>query len=59
MGPFVSYPFSISDDLIIIADSFDLSLSNPTNLCPTRYSNTPGGSNSIIDLMFLWYSSPE
>ena len=50
---------SISDDLIIIADSFDLSLSNPTNLCPTRYSNILGGSNSIIDLIFLWYSSPE
>ena len=50
---------SISDDLIIIADSFNLSLSNPTNLCPTKYSDTPGGSNSVIDLMFLQYGSPE
>ena len=50
---------SISDNLIIIADSFNLSLSNPTNLCPTRYSDTPGRSNSIIDLMFLQYGSLE
>ena len=39
-----SFPFhlSISDDLIIIADSFNLSLSSPTNSCPTRYSDTLG-----------------
>ena len=56
-----SFPFhsSISDDLFIIADSFDLTLSNLTNLCPTRYSDTTGESNSIIDLMFLHYGSPE
>ena len=56
-----SFPFhsSISDDLFIIADSFDLTLSNPTKPCPTKYSDTTGESNSVIDLMFLHYGSPE
>ena len=50
-----SFPFhsSISNDLIIIADSFDLTLSFPTNPGPTRFSDTVGESNSVIDLMFL------
>jgi len=50
---------SISDDLIMIADSFDFFLSSPTNLCPTRYSDTAGESNSIINLMFLQHRSQE
>ena len=56
-----SFPFhsSISDNLIIIADSFDLTLSNPTNSCPTRYSDMEDESNSVIDLMFLQYGSSE
>ena len=56
-----SFPFhsSISDDLIMIADSFDLALSSPTNPCPTRYSDTAGESNSMIDLMFLRNGSAE
>ena len=56
-----SFPFhsSISDNLFIIANSFDLTLSNPTNPCPTKYSDTIGESNSVIDLMFLHYGSPE
>jgi len=56
-----SFPFhsSISDDLFIIVDSFDLTLSNPTKPCSTRYSDTTGESNSIIDLIFLCYGSLE
>ena len=56
-----SFPFhlSLSDDLIMIADSFNLALSSLTNPCPTKYSNMAGESNSIIDLMFLCYGSSE
>ena len=56
-----SFPFhsSISDDLIMIADSFDLLLSMPTNPGPTRFSDTAGESNSVIDLMFLRCGSLE
>ena len=56
-----SFPFhaSISDNLIMIADSFDLALSSLTNPGPTRFSDTAGESNSIIDLMFLRHGSEE
>ena len=56
-----SFPFhsSISDDLIIIANSFNLALSTLTNPCLTRYSDMAGESNSVIDLMFLQYESLE
>ena len=57
--PFFPFHSSISNDLIIIADSFNLSLSTPTNPCPTRYSDTAGEVNSVIDLMFLCYGSTE
>ena len=50
---------TISDDLLIIVDSFNLALSTPTNSCPTRYSNTAGEANLVIDLMFLQYGSSE
>ena len=50
---------SISDNLIIIADSFNLDLSVPTNQVPTRYLDTNSKSNSVIDLIFLHSSSPE
>ena len=50
---------SISDDLIIIANSFNLDLSIPTDQVPTRYSDTIGKSNSVIDLMFLQSGSTE
>ena len=51
----LSFPHhsSISDDLIIIADSFNLNLLILTNPTPTRYSDTEGGANSVIDLIFL------
>ena len=56
-----SFPFhsSISDDLIIIADSFNLALSTPINPCLTRYSDTTGEANSVIDLMFFHYGSSK
>jgi len=56
-----SFPFHslISDDLIMIADSFDLVLSSLTNPGPTRFSDTIGESNLVIDLMFLRYGSEE
>ena len=50
---------SISDDLLIIADSFNLALSSLTDPYPTRYSNTAGESNSTIDFMFLQYGSSD
>ena len=44
---------AISDDLMTIADSFNLDLSFPTHHVPTRYLDTVGELNSVIDLMFL------
>jgi len=43
----------------MIVDSFDLTLSSPTNPGPTRFSDTIGESNTVIDLMFLRYGSEE
>jgi len=43
----------------MIADSFDLALSSPTNPSPTRFSDTAGESNLVIDLMFLRCGSVE
>ena len=57
--PFFPYHLSISDELIIIADSFNLSLSNLANPCPTRYLDTLGDANLVLDLMFLHSDSLE
>ena len=54
-----SFHSSLSNDLIIIMDSFNLALSTPTNPCPIRYSDTVGESNLVIDLMFLRYGFSE
>ena len=56
-----SYPHhsSSSDDLMIIADSFNLELSFPANHVPTRYLDSGIGSNLVIDLIFLQSGSTE
>ena len=51
--PSFSHYTSISDNLIIIADSFNLELSVPTNPVSTRYSDNVSKLNLVIDLMFL------
>ena len=43
----------------MIVDSFDLTLSSPTNPGPTRFSDTAREFNSVIDLMFLRHRSVE
>ena len=44
---------------MIIADSFNLDLSIPTNQVSTRYLDMVGEANSVIDLMFLQSRSNE
>jgi len=57
----LSFPHhsAISDDLFIIADSYNLAISMPTKYYPTRYSDTTGKADSTIDLMFLRNGSSE
>ena len=50
---------TISDNLMIVADLFNLVLSTLTNSCPTRYSNMAGEANLVIDLMFFQYGSSK
>jgi len=50
---------TISDNLMIIADSFNLDLSILTNQVSTRYLDTVGEANSVINLMFLQSGSNE
>jgi len=53
---FLHYLF-ISNDLIIIVDSFHLSLLSSTNQVPTRYVDNLNNTNSVIDLIFLQCNS--
>ena len=57
--PLFLYHSSISNDLIIIADSFNLDLSTLINPMSTRYSDTDGESNLVIDLLFLCSGSTK
>ena len=56
-----SFPhyLSISDDLFIIADLFNLDLSLPSNPVPTRYSDIADELDLVIDLMFLCSGSSK
>ena len=51
--PAFPYHSAFSDDIMIVADSFNLELSFPTHCVPTRYSDSDSRSNLAIDLMFL------
>jgi len=51
--PVFPHHSSISNDLLIITDSFHLALLMPTDPYSTRYSDTAGEANLTIDLMFL------
>jgi len=53
LDPSFPHHSAISDNLMILADSFNLDLSIPTHQVPTRYSDMTGKANSVIDLMFL------
>ena len=47
------YYSTYSEDLFIIADSLGLELSPSTNPRPTRYTDNPCDTNSVLDLVFL------
>ena len=57
--PSFPYHTSISDNLFILADLFNLDLLLPTNPIPTRYSDIVGESNSVINLIFLYNGSSK
>jgi len=51
--PSFPYHSAINNNLMIIADSFNLDLLIPTHCIPTRYLDMAGDLNSVIDLMWL------
>ena len=51
--PSFPHHLAISDDLMILADFYNLDLSIPTHRAPTRYLNMTGEVNSVINLIFL------
>ena len=51
--PSFSYHSFISDNLLTIVDSLNLSLSFFPDLVSTRYSDNTNDLNSVIDLIFL------
>ena len=57
--PSYNFHSSISDDLFVIADSFNLFLSFSMDQVPTGYSDNTNDSNSVLDLMFLRCDSEE
>ena len=56
-----SFPYhsAISNNLMIIANSFNLDLLISTHQVPTKYLDMTGKANSVINLMFLQSSSTE
>ena len=50
---------TFSDNLMIVANSFNLELLSPTHNVSTRYSDLDNSSNSTINLMFLQSGSRE
>jgi len=57
--PSYSFHSSISDNIFVITDSFNLFLSFPTEQVPTRFSDNANNLNSVLDLMFLQCDSEE
>jgi len=51
--PLFPHHSSISNDLFIIADFFNLGLSLPTNQVPTRYFDNGQDFNLVIDLIVI------
>ena len=50
---------AISDNFLIIVDSFNFDLSSPTHCIFTRYLDMSGESNLVINLIFLQSGSTE
>jgi len=48
-----------SDLLFDIADFFSLSISNPIENVPIRFSDNNNNANSVLDLVFICPSFPE